>query len=500
MNPLISIVRNWSVLAVAQVVSSLIGLALMVFVSRNLGDAAFGNLYLALTLTTIVGVLVDFGLSQVVARAVARERALARTYFRRAAAVIAVGGAVLYVATVVVSQSLGYTADVRILILILGLLMVTEGFSQLFAALFQAHEKMLVPAIARVAGNAVTLAIAAALVLRGFGAPAVAVVMVAGAVMRLGMQAAAARRLSGFSLPALPVPSTAALVRTGLPFLASQALGMFVFRVDVLILGVMSTAATVGWYGAASRVVESLNFIPLVLTTATFPVASRLWVAAPAEFRTTVRKTFDLLLVVAVPLMVVLFMLAEEVIGLLFTLDRYAPAVPILRIQSISLGLIFVDYLLACVLMASGRERRWIVILGSACVLNPALNWVLIPATTAAYSNGAIGAALATLLTELFILGLALRAIPAQTFDAGALRSAARVGALGAALALVLALGRALGAPWVLSALVGGAGYALAVVWLGLLPQDITSWVRGFVRRGDRMVPPLEMADPLAKL
>ncbi len=478
MAPLITIVRNWSVLAGAQVVSSLIAMVFLVLVSRTLGEVEFGRLYLALTLTAIVGVVVDFGLSQVVTRSVARDRALARPYFRRAALIVGALGA-----GVGTALALGYTTEVVSLVLILGLLMVVEAFSQLLGALFQAHEQMLVPAIARVGGNVITLALVVPLLFRGHGAATVAAVIVVAAAARVGFQAIAVRRLSGFGLAAPAAPSLRSLLRAGIPFLTANGFALFVARVDVLILGQLAGAAAVGWYGAASRLVEAFYFLPVLLTTATFPVLSRLWSEDKNEFHATVRKTLDLLIVLIVPLSVTFFILAESIVGSLFTLESYGPSVPLLRIQAVSLVLIFVDYLLTCILLATGRERTWIAILGAACLVNPALNFVLIPLTSAAYANGAIGAALATLLTEIFILVCALRVVAAGTFDAGTVRLAVRAAGLGGVLALGLLASRSVGIPWILAAAVGGAGYFAAVLRLGLLPPDIKAWVGSLVRR-----------------
>src|SRR5207244_788120 len=192
--PLITIVRNWSVLAGAQVVSSLIAMVFLIVVSRTLGEIEFGRLYLALTLTAIVGVV--------------------------------------------------------------------EPFCQLLGALFQAHEQMLIPAIARVGGNVITLALVVPLLFLGHGAAMVATVIVVAAAARVGFQAIAARRLSGFRLPAPAAPSWRAMLRAGFPFLTANGFALFVARVDVLILGQLAGAAAVGWYGAASRLVEAFYFLP----------------------------------------------------------------------------------------------------------------------------------------------------------------------------------------------------------------------------------------------
>jgi O-antigen/teichoic acid export membrane protein len=492
MGPLASILRNWSLLAGAYLASSLIAMVFMLIVSRTLGDVEFGRLYLALTLTTILGVAADLGLSQLVTRAVSRDRALARSYFWRAAPVIAGVCACLYVALLGIAQVLGYTQEVRTLVIILGFVMVADGFSQLLGALYQAHERMVIPALTRVAANVFAIVLVLTLLSRGSGAVVVAIVLTMSAGARLTMQAFAAGRLEGMHLPAPPAPPWPVLVRAGLPFLAAQGLALCSAKVDVLILGGLVGEATVGWYAAASRLMDSFNVIPLVMIMAIFPVLSRLWVRAPSEFGVTVEKTFHVLVVVTVPISVTLCVLAEDLVGVLFTLESYAPAVPILRIQAVSLALVFVDYLLSCTLMSCGRERTWLKILGVAVVANVAVNWLLIPWADAAYANGAIGAALATLLTEIFILVSAVRALPRGTLGVTSLQVAGGSWALGAGLAAALLAGRMIGMPWLAAAVLGGIGYLATATALGILPADLIRWIRGLVLAARRPRPTTE--------
>lgn len=481
-----SILRNSSVLIGAQVLASIVSMVLMVLLSRALGDAEFGRLHLALSLTMIVGVVAEFGLAQVLARAVARDPARARPYVRRSLAVVAALAVVVYAGLLGLVSRLGYSDDVHRLVAILGVLVLAEAMSQLLSALFQAHERMQVPALARVAGNAFTLAGVLPLVSLGYGAGAVATVMVVAAFVRVGIQAACARRLSGLRAASGASPRGAQLLLAGLPFLLAQVLGMIVFRIDVVMLGRLTSDATVGWYGAASRLMEAFNFLPQMLTAATFPVAARLWITAPSEFRVTMRKTLRLLLVVTVPVSVVLLVDAEAIVGLLFTLERYGPAVPILRIHALSLALVFLDFYLAGILMAVGRERAWTGILAVAAVLNPALNWLLIPLTDGRLGNGGIGAAGATFATEMVVFWLAVRTVPAGAFGRDSARLAGQMLGVGVLLAGVLLGGRAFGVPWVPAVTAAGLGYLALVVRLGLVPPDVTGWARAAITRRGR--------------
>jgi O-antigen/teichoic acid export membrane protein len=491
--PLRSILTNSSLLIGAHVIASVLGMALTVLVSRSLGDAEFGRFHLALSLTTVFGVAVEFGLSQVLARSVARQRGLARPYLRRALTMVGGLGALLYAAALVSVEALGYPADVRGLVLILGVLMVAEAVAQVLTAIFQSHERMVVPAVARIVANALMLALVVVALRAGYGAPMVAAVLVVSALVRVAIQGWAVPRLAGFRMPGAATPAWRGLLAAGLPFFLANGLGVVFFRINVIMLGAMTSDAAVGWFGVASRLVDALTFVPQFLTMATFPVAARLWLTSPADFRATVRKTLHLLLVVTVPAAVVVHVFAEEIVALLFTLEAYGPAVPIVRIHAGSLALVFVDFYLVGILMAIGRERRWIAIAVGACVVSPALNWLLISLADAHWGNGGIGAAMATLITEAGIMVAVLRSLPAGTLGREPARVAGRAAALGAGLAAGLLAGRMAGVPWLLAAALGGAGYLAAALRLGLVPRDVLGWVRALLPRRMRR-PPLRRA------
>jgi O-antigen/teichoic acid export membrane protein len=286
----------------------------------------------------------------------------------------------------------------------------------------------------------------------------------------------AVRRLEGFRLPA-PGMEGRPLLAVSLPFVVWQALAVGYFRMDVVMLGWLTNDATVGWYGAASRLFDALCFLPQMLMMATFPVAARLWPSAPVDFRATVRKTLQLLVVATTPVAVGLLVLAPEIVNFLFTLEAFGPSVPVLRIRAVTLALVFVDIFLVGILMVVGRERTWIAVVAAGCVLSPALSRLLIPLTEFHYHNGGIGAALATLLTEIFIMASALRLFPAGTLGPDSWRVAAQAAGAGAVMATLIVLGRAVSIPWVLTAGAGGLAYLAIVLRLGILPSDVSRWI-----------------------
>ena len=142
---------------------------------------------------------------------------------------------------------------------------------------------------------------------------------------------------------------------------------------------------------------------------AMLPVVARLWTTSPTQFQAASQKTLDLLLVATIPLVVVLLTLADPIVDLLFGAGQFGPSFLILRIKALTLAFLFVDYYLATILIAVGRERRWLLLAVAACFVSPALNWVLIPLTHARYGNGGVGAAVATVAAGFTRVGLLSR-------------------------------------------------------------------------------------------
>jgi hypothetical protein len=58
--------------------------------------------------------------------------------------------------------------------------------------------------------------------------------------------------------------------------------------------------------------------------------------------------------------------------------------------------------------MARDRQSRWVAVGAIAAVFNPLVNLIAIPETARAFGNGAVGAAIVTVATEMLMLGGAL--------------------------------------------------------------------------------------------
>src|SRR5262245_10074259 len=158
-------------------------LGLTAILGRHLGAAGFGELYLAITFGLIFSVLVDFGLDQYLVRAIARDHSLAGSYFVHATAIKTTLALVAYGLVFGITQFLGYPSELRWVIGVYCLILFVNGASNTMSAVFQAHEKLLHPAIGTAIEKVSAAVIALGLLHVGFGVPVLVSAFVAGAAL-----------------------------------------------------------------------------------------------------------------------------------------------------------------------------------------------------------------------------------------------------------------------------------------------------------------------------
>ena len=149
--------------------------------------------------------------------------------------------------------------------------------------------------------------------------------------MQLLIHAAGLRWLDGLRVARPADLSWWALLAAGVPFLLWQSLGVFYFRIDVVLLGLMTPPAVLGWYGAVARMMDGLTFMAETLSLTSYPVLARLWSSSRREFERTAQRVLTIVLLIAMPLVVALVTLAPYVVDILFT-SAFRNSVPILRI------------------------------------------------------------------------------------------------------------------------------------------------------------------------
>lgn len=193
-------------------------------------------------------------------------------------------------------------------------------------------------------------------------------------------------------------PMLQRFTREVLPLGVAIVASLIYFKIDVPMLRMLRGDVDVGMYNAAYKLLENMSVVPAVLLAATFPALSQTVESDPVAAARLHRTTLMVLLVAGVGGSLVLLAVPEVLIFLLNGRE-YADAVPILRALAPSVLLTFINYLETHMLVALGQVRAQMGYALALIIVNVLANFALMPI------YGGVGAALATALTELVLLG-----------------------------------------------------------------------------------------------
>lgn len=174
-------------------------------------------------------------------------------------------------------------------------------------------------------------------------------------------------------------------------------------KVDVTMLGYMSTDAAIGFYTNAHKVVSIVLTLVTAMSAVFLPRLSSVYETDKAQYRAYLTIGLKTVLVLAVPGCIGLIMTSHELTVVLFG-EAFAPMADTLRILSI---LIIVkgagDLICYQAIISSGNEKKLLPSRLAAGISNVILNAILIPRLSHC------GAAIASLISELLVNGILVK-------------------------------------------------------------------------------------------
>ncbi len=185
------------------------------------------------------------------------------------------------------------------------------------------------------------------------------------------------------------------------PLGAAVLISALYFRIDVYFIQQWHGFQAVGGYNAAFRLVEALRLLPAAVMAVTFPM-----LVQTSDLH-LVRKIGGRLAMAGVALAAVCTLGATVIVPLIYG-ESYAYAAPAFAVLSLALPLFFLNYALTHQVIGWDGQRAYLAIVTLALAANVAANFLLIP------SQGIVGAAISTLLTEIVITASCLYALRAN--------------------------------------------------------------------------------------
>lgn len=410
-----SILNNTKTMFTAQIITWASSFFLMMFLPRYLGADAYGRLYFAMSLTMLGGLIIDLGFSNYFVKEVARDRTKVNLFFMNGVGLRIVAWLAAMVVMFVYVYITGYTSELLTLVLILGLQKLLETISDLAHRIFQSFEKLRYRSVAVIVERVSLSMIAVTMLLLGYGVITIAVVMTFSTFLNFLTCLYFLPRLVTMKMK-ITFSSWFELMRGSLPFLISTFFSFVYYRIDVIMLSAMTNDSVVGWYGAPYRLFDTMMFFPSILQMAILPVFSRLWKQSWNDFMLNARHMLDVTIIIGFLISFCLIALARPIVDLLFGLEHYSNSVILLQVLALTLPLVYINFILGTVDTSSDKQKELSIVSIIATFVNIGLNFWLIPYFQKSNGNGAIGAAITTLITEISVLVMFGYLLPRKCF------------------------------------------------------------------------------------
>lgn len=386
-----SFAKNAALSAVSEI-SLALNFLLVVVAARLLGDAQFGVFAFALAFVNIFGCVMEGGLSFVYARAVARDPSLTEKYLGNVLVLQLLFCLAGIVITLIAINVVDVEPETRGAVYLFAGAESLRFIKQLYRFVLRTANRFDVEAVTVAIERVMLLVVGAAVLQAGYGVVGFAwAFLIVRAVDVLIVVMVSAR--AGFS-PRLRTDYSMwpGFVREAFPFIVIAAIVMLLFRVDNVMLGFMTSSAEVGWYNAAYSLLEGLYIVPKIITNLLYPAFARAH-REPAAITQLLDHAVRYALLVAVPVMIVGVVLAEEITLFVYG-EQYVRSIVALQVLLLGTFFLFMHEIGFVLLGAIDRQRVAVAFFALALVVKVVTNLILIP------RFGYIGAAISTVLAE----------------------------------------------------------------------------------------------------
>lgn len=262
------------------------------------------------------------------------------------------------------------------------------------------------------------------------------------------------------------------LLRVGLGVGAAGILVTMYVKLDQILVFEFAGSRQAGLYGAAYRILDQAQFIPVSVMTTLFPLIAASYTADAARVPRLLQLTAEYLAMGSLGALAFTIVAARPIMVLLFgpQFAAAAPALPVLMgaFVSISFG-----YLVGNMVVILELQRRFLLYAALALALNVVLNVLLIP------PYGFLAAAWVTLATEVTVMSLTARSVMRKLQMKPELTRLGRVALAAGGMGLVAEIARRVGLPLIALVPIAIALYlALLVAVRALTPRGVAALIR----------------------
>lgn len=355
------IFHNTIVQVVGKISSTGLNLFAFALMTRELGQAGFGEYTTVITFLSFFAIVADLGLTLVTVQMINgtkdRENFILGNLFglRLLSALIFIGLAPLVVLL------FDYSSGIKVGVLVAAASFIFTALNQIMVGLFQNRLKMEKVAWAETLSRFILIAGVILTVQKNWGLNGMLIATSAASFASFSLHFFFSRHFARIR-PIFNRQQWREIIKLSWPLALTIAFNLIYLRADTLILSLLKSSEEVGLYGAAYKIIDVLSSLPFMFAGIILPLLITSWQNNDRpRFNRILQRSFDIMAMVAFPLLIGTQFLADDII-ILIAGREFLEAGNILRVLILAVAAIFLGNMMAHAVIAVQAQKKiiWI--------------------------------------------------------------------------------------------------------------------------------------------
>ena len=388
------IFKNTFWLGLSEGISRLAMFLLIIYVARILGPNQFGVFSFALAFCSLFLIFSHFGLSEIIIRELAEDKENEKKYPAILTLKISLS---IFAYLLLFLSSFFISNEMRKIVWILGIYVLSNNFLIIIYAFFRARQKMKYEAGIKIIQSFLILGMGFILLKYIPSVETLGYVLLGSTLLTILFV------LTLFSIFIMPISLSfdfavwKNFLKLSWPLGLAVAIGVILLRINSVMMGYLGQLTEVGWYNAAYRIVGIAIIFSALMLSSFFPALSKIFKESKERAEQIYNLYREITIAIAVPVVVSGIVLSSKIILFLYGAS-YLPAVLAFQILIGVAGINFLYNPYSMMFVVSNKQKAILIISSITVGINIVLNIILIPR----YSL--YGAAIATLISYLILL------------------------------------------------------------------------------------------------
>ena len=435
MSQIRTVFKNMSWVTLSQVVTNICAFIWTIIIARYLGVLDYGTLSFVISFTVLIGIGNDIGMTTFTTRELSKDKNKTFKFINNIIPFKLILSTILLIITVLGVYFLHYNSTIIILTIIMYMETIIISMFNFVSGIFQAYEDLKPAAISLIIYS-LSLVILT-IIISELDLGLIAIGLSYAFSYLLCLIYCSYHLIRKFKLPRLEFDFSfwKNVGLKSLPFGLTIFFYTIYFQIDVVMISWLAGDYATGLYNSAYKVISVFTAFYVIYQYVIFPLMSKLYTEDINLLKISFEQSFKYSLLILLPIIIGVYFYSPYIINLIYTSEFALASVP-MQILIWTVVFLFINGVATSLLNSIGKEFDVTKIYIIAAIFNIVVNYFLIPKYTY------IGASVATVLSEILILGLMMYSISKTEYkpDISLLKTVIKLVICGAILTITLYL------------------------------------------------------------